>query len=265
MEAHYPIALMCGWYFSRDNEISNATRHAVTEQMEVLLDAKAPLFENIPQGSEAPDAGTRILQSLGGAISAYRTGSAGGHNVIYAAMALKVHREFPGLFDEPVVQGICDLISACDSGEEESYTSDDLREFPGFIEAQKVADVIDNVLYDLNRDVGFHMHIMTHGQGLLELDRLGHGRVAVAAARAHLAHAISCQRWKTTVDLKDWSRVRPASHSPLTPEYWKEEAAVANWHGGHSFKYVYSFFEIKRAFPNHPMIAEGERSLQWAL
>jgi hypothetical protein len=233
--------------------------------MESLLRAKARLFENIPQGPQVPDAETRILKSLERTIGAYRTGSAGGHNVIYAAMALKVHREFPKLFDDPIVEGVCDLISACDNGEEKSYTSDDLAGFPGFCEPQSIHHVIDNVLRDLNRDVGFHTHIMTHGQGLLELDRLGYSRMAIAGAKAHLAHVASDQQWKTTVNLKDWSRERPASHSPLTPEYWKKEAAVANWHGGHSFKYVYSFFEIKRAFPNHPQLGEAEKSLQWSL
>jgi hypothetical protein len=264
MEAHYPVALMSAWFLSRDNGFLDATRDAIAHQAAALMREKAPLFDAVQAGRCAADAGRVIASALHSTAGTYRTGSGGGHDMIYGSMALKVHAEFPELFDDQVVEGICDLISACHTGEPETYTADDLKRFPQFHEPQNIADVIDNVLWDLSHDLGFHGHIMTHGQALLQLYQLGHEQLVSVGMRKHFAHVISCQRWKQTEGaLSKWLPRDPAMYSPVTPVYWKQEAGSEFWRGGHTFKYCYSFFEIKRAFPVHKMIAEGERSLQW--
>src|SRR5688572_12420019 len=185
LEAHYPVAVISAWFLSRDNGFSDATRDAIADEAAALMREKASFFEEERVGKFAADAGRSIASALHSTVGTYRDGSAGGHDMIFGSMALKVHAEFPELFDEQVVEGICSLIAACHTGEPVTYSADDLKRFPELREPESVADVIDNVLWDLNHDVGFHGHIMTHGQALLQLHQLGHDQLVSVGMRRH--------------------------------------------------------------------------------
>lgn len=269
LEAHYPVALMSAFFLARDNDFSQTTRDAVFDQMGRLMSLKAQLLRPYSLGSPtASTASEKIANALSHVISDYRQGSVGGHHVIYGAMALKVCKEFPEIFTEDIVVKLCELIQAANQGSIETYNRDDLREYLGeFVEPSKIEDIVQNVLRKLNLDKGFHGHILTHGQALVDLVQLGYETVARSGFRGHMAHLISAQKWmKAETNPGKW-RLRPVPHfPPTTPDYWEQESAGTDlWRGGHHFKVCYSFYEIKRRFPAHPLLPEAEDSLRWQL
>jgi hypothetical protein len=98
MEAHYPVALISAFFFTRDNQMPNATRNAVVEQVNALIRQKADLLEPLPHGPYSPFAGSRILKTLenwNGEADRAQDLWRGGHAFKYCYSFYEIKRAFP--------------------------------------------------------------------------------------------------------------------------------------------------------------------------
>lgn len=234
---HFGAALIAIYFFCRDNAVEEETSFAIAREADKLVARHPALFKPFPSGLGDP----KLLETIPNALETNIDRLVAiGHNVIFAALALKALREQPEMITPPVTQGICDVI-AWTSGHPvhkimdfdvsgATIAGDDT--LPVYTSRQVIAAFaareflnFQRIYYGAHR--GFVGHLVTHGHALIELDRLGYPELA---RRGHDAHRLHAKRLRVLDDYDAGGEglVSPVKESPLTPAYWQGKIPSAN-------------------------------------
>jgi hypothetical protein len=267
--AHIPVAVLSGYYLSKNTAIAADVRIEIRRQIELLINSHQILFEAIDEPSQMDEFEGKIVNILKRSISRYNDDvSKGGHNVIYAAIILRVFKDFPKYFNKKISEGLCALIEHFDKPGGYVCSVDDIGKFPVFIVPESIEDLVVNTFLAFNNNLGFHGHILTHGHALTCISRLGYESVAELGFRSHLTHIIENHNWLNDGDNKE--RYKITKSMPLHPstlEYWKNKTYVEKidrvMELCHHIKYTYGIYEMKTTFPNMQIIDQGIKNLNW--
>jgi hypothetical protein len=247
LQGHNGAAVLATYYFCKENALDERTTHALGKQIDAFI-TKSP--EEFP----APDPGRgraeplRIVEQLDGQIADLR---AGGHDVIFASLALKALRDLPEYATPSIVDGICELLKLIVARRRPDPDTPYNQEhpLPPYRSASDIATVTLQATLrpwgDVSR-VGASgvIHWITHADAVVTLADLGYGDLArrgYAAQRLHINQAVSgADRPEPERKAVDW----------LGAEYWESDGPKKlfsdTWLAGHAFKLPYSLFRMLR-------------------
>jgi hypothetical protein len=271
MDGHWGAAVITGCLFARDLNLDEPAQRAVRRQMDLVI-AKFPvLFE--PHPSEAPDPSLigQIPAALETNINRLRLI---GHNVIFAALALRAIREMPKLATPGTIRGVSKLVKGFDGtgpggphlGSEDHEVAAAIeraeREYLPYADEQELATAAvrgfvaaEPVCWGMHQ--GTVGHILTHADSLCQLAELGYPELA---KRGHAALRVQIELATKPYDpVKCGQKVRtPVPESThLRAEYWEKD--LGNWAYGHCFKYPYHFHRLLKKVKDEALIAQAVR------
>ena len=224
---------------------------------DAALNAPA-MFEPFPKEQPKEDLIDGIADALSRNINRARES---GHNVIFAAIAIRALKDHPDLATPSVIDGIRKLIAGFDNaspgsgyyGKEKGRINgrkitlpDDagIRQFPDLpTMANTVVD--DLIQHAAQRREGFggSWHVINHAAALAELSRQGYRELAIKGLPAFHEHY---RLFQTLPDVSEEKGVEtPTADAPLTPSFWhpdkirRERARLT-----HRIKTLYGFNEL---------------------
>jgi len=275
MAGHLGAALAAGYFFGEDHHgLDRRVHQAVEKELDRILRGEesiwfnpqkagvtvAELFEPFPRQPSRKDAIATIARALAGNLDKTRQS---GHNVIFAALAVRALHDHPDRATPPVVDGIRKLIEGFDGavpgrgyyGKKRGWIGGDRaplapEDRPGLYEGvQEMAEVVVGELIEKasvhRRGFGGLFHVINHAAGLAELWQYGYKDLARKGLAAHRHHV---RLWRALPDLEEeLGPVEPARHDPRTPAYWttgtlrRDSARLT-----HRVKTLYGFFTLLR-------------------
>ncbi len=247
LQGHSGAAVLAACYFCKENGLGERTTEALARQIEAFV-AKNP--DEFP--APVPGRGTadpvRIVEQLDSQIGALR---AGGHDVIFASLALRALRDLPEYATPKIVDGICDLLRLIVERRTPDPDTPHNREhpLPPYGSTKDVAAITLKATLrpwgDVAR-VGASgiIHWITHADAVVTLEDLGY---ADLARRGHAAQRLHINQPITGGERGEPDR-RPVDW--LGPDYWESDTPrklfADTWLAGHAFKLPYSLFRMLR-------------------
>ena len=265
-EAHFPAAVLAGFYYTANNKLPAQTERKIESQLNLLIASKRELFEPCAKGDTLTDPAGPITEALEVSIDKF---SELGHNSIFAAYALRALHDLGGAGRAQTVRDIASVIRQFDHGparywlrigqghDPRKFTLPERIIFPDDLPDRALASVILTELpkfKNIYTQMGSKSHIghlLTQSHSLITLRALGFGPLANRGF-----YSLECR----FVLLKDSQQhtaspnsfYRPATRSALLPDepgYWGQDFARCEWDEGHAFKYTFSFFELMNLLP----------------
>lgn len=276
MAGHLGAAAIAGRFFSEDlADLDPDTVAAIQRDLDRLIEgvetvwfdsAKTgvtipELFEPLPAEDPDEDAIPNIAVTLGKDIAHLRQS---GHDVIFAATALRALHDHPDLATPAAVRGIRQLLAGFHGkapgrgyyGKEtgwlsgENVTLDPADDFPPYEDEDEMAELLVDELIQFAgvRKQGFGglFHLINHAAALTELARFGYRGLARQGLAAHHRHL---RLWRSLPDVEaELGALVRAKHDPRDPAYWKEQTS-GQWSGHltHRIKTLYGFHTLLRA------------------
>ena len=240
--------------------------HPVTRESK-SLPHQTQRYRNKPPAAAQQAGISTITRALSGNIDKTRQS---GHNVIFAAIAIRALHDHPMYATPAILEGICKLIEGFHgavpgrgyygkqrgwiTGDKVSLPADD--GFPRYDSEQAMAEVvIDELIRSASiRRQGFGglFHIINHAAGLIDLSRFGYRDLARKGFGAHHHHL---RLWRSLPDVEEeLGKLKRAEHNPRTPQYWSRPSP-SQWsaHLTHRIKTLYGFFTLL------PLIADSAK------
>lgn len=247
MAGHLGAALVAGRFFSEEHDgIDDRVHAAVQGELDRVIAGEESwfdpekvgitipeLFKPLPDGPSQPERVHSIADALSHNIDRLRQS---GHNVIFAAMAMRAFHDYPRLATPSIVDGVCKLIEAFDGappgrqyyGKERGWINGDEVQLPiddglpPYADEQEMVDVvIDELIHTASehrQGCGGLWHVISHAAALTELSRLGYEDLARSGLEAQGHHV---RLWRVLPNLEEeLGAMKRAEHDPRTPEFW---------------------------------------------
>lgn len=230
---------------------------------DAALNAPA-MFEPFPKEQPKEDLIDGIAAALSRNINRTRES---GHNVIFAAIAIRALTDHPDLATPSIIDGIRKLIAGFDNaspgsgyygkekgrinGRKITLPNDDgIRPFPDLpTMANTVVD--DLIQHAAQRREGFGgpWHVINHAAALAELARHGYRGLAIRGLPAFHEHY---RLFHTVPDIsEEKGEETPTEDDPLTPNFWSpEKIRRERAHLTHRIKTLYGFDELAELVEN---------------
>ena len=215
------------------------------------------LFKKLPAEKPTPQATKSIAQALEKNIQRTRQS---GHNVIFAAIALRALHDHPDYATPTMIRGITKLTQSFDNahagrgyyGKDKGWKTGRQIELPKIKDHEKYKDLRDLARTTINeliasapiRDRGFGglVHLINHAAAIVELHRYGYPDLAKKALPAHYEHL---RLLRTLPNLND--ELGPPTKSTFHPrdsKYWKETLRRDSAQLTHRIKTIYGFYSL---------------------
>ncbi|MCA9105961.1 MAG: hypothetical protein KDA83_11070 [Planctomycetales bacterium] len=274
MAGHLGAALVAGYLYGEDEPDLPAEVHrgiegeldrVVAGEEAIWFNARQAgvmpqeLFEPLEHATGDRERVTLIAEALAESVGELRQS---GHNVIFAALAIRGLTGHEDFATQPIVDGIVRLISGFKNqhggrgyfGAETGWKTNRDREpdaasdFPAYDSVQAMVDrTIDTVIgtaHIKRQGFGGLWHLINHAAGIVELDACGFRLLARQALPAHHTHL---RYWNSLPDVaEELGEQLKAPADPRTAEYWagmlkRDEARLT-----HRVKTLYGFRILER-------------------
>ena len=274
MAGHLGAAVVAGYFFGEDqgelpNEvftgIEGELKRVIQGEEAIWFNAKkagvtpTDLFKPFPQAQAQEDSIKTIAAALQKNVGQTRQS---GHNVIFAALAIRALHDHTEYATPQIIAGISQLMKGFDNappgrgfyGEEQGWRMGNQvklepdNTFPAYQNIQQMAEVTINEVIETaaikKQGYGGLWHIINHAAAITELERFGYKQVALQALPAHHHHL---RLWRSLPDVeKELGAVVASQHDPRQPAYWagmlkRDQARLT-----HRVKTLYGFFTLKR-------------------
>ena len=273
MAGHLGAAVVAGYFFGEDHpDLDEGVMAAVRRDQDriaggeesIWFDPKkvgitaAELFAPLPGGEPVPNAAGEIAAVLGRNIDRTRQS---GHNVIFAALAIRALSDHPDLATPKVTAGIRRLIGGFDGahagrgyyGKGTGWKNGnaapiaDGEGLPEYRSTEEMARVMIGELAasarEHRRGFGGLFHLINHAAALAELEQHGFGELARRGWASHRHHLLL---YRALPDLtEELGPLEAAQEDPLTPAYWQRQRS-RQWSAWltHRIKTLYGFHTL---------------------
>lgn len=237
------------------------------------------LFDPLPKEPPQAESISTIADALAKNIGQTRES---GHNVIFAAIAIRALHDHPDYATPAIVAGVRKLIEGFDTahpgrgyygkekgwlyGQQVSLPKDD--GFPLYKDEREMANVVIDELIATAavRKQGFGglWHVINHAAALTELSRFGYKELAKQGLPAHHNHV---RLWRSLPDVEaELGPVTKSDLDPRQPEYWttgmlkRDEARLT-----HRIKTLYGYFALERLVEDAAKRKKAEDSLLYLM
>ena len=244
---HHGAAVIASYYFCLEHPLDEPTLHALRGQVESFVQYRRAEFPGLDPGPGNADVGP-VLEQLEAHVHELRSG---GHDAIYASLALRALQDLPHYATPKVIDGLRRLLVSFVETLPVTEATEWQREHPAEPYADSAAlarETLDAMQRPwesvLELGAGQVVHWVTHADALVTLDELGHGAIARKAWPAHRRYIHH--------PLGDGTGSGPskAAIDWLSAEYWEGKAPrqpqKGSWFFGHTFKLPYSLFRLLR-------------------
>lgn len=242
---HYGAAMIAAYFFAREVELDERTRAAIRTELDAFRKEGRRFFEfDTPEEEATPERVPEIARSLEQGIDQLR---GAGHNVIFAALALKAFRHAPALAKPQWIDGIL----ALDRHLREHFRPDadtDFNRTHPIPKWQTPQEMLESALACFvsaagNGAVGL-IHGITHADAVAELWELGYESLAVRGSEA-----LKIQINLDPTPQPEGALAEPSPDSPLSHRFWENPAVRRETWGfrGHNFKFPYSYYRRRGA------------------
>jgi hypothetical protein len=244
---HHGAAVIASYFFCLEHGLDERTVHALRKQVDAFVAHRKAEFPVLDPGPGEADPGP-ILEQLNAHIHELRSG---GHDAIYASLALRALDELPHYATPKIVDGIRLLLVSFVETLPVVAETDWQREHPvpGYQSTEDLVHATREALlrpwdHVLAVGAGQVVHWVTHADALVTLEELGHADLARRGYAAHQRYLHQGVESGTSPGPEiapiDW----------LSPPYWESEAPrtpqKGTWFFGHSFKLPYSLLRLLR-------------------
>lgn len=273
MAGHLGAALVAGYFFGKDHPgLDDQVYTGVEKELDRVLageedlwfDAKKAgitineLFEPFPNEQPHKEQVALIAEALSGNINKPRQS---GHNVIFAALAIRAFQEHPEYATPSIIEGTRKLIAGFNDavpgrgyygpqhgwlfGDQVTLPVDD-GSSPYKEEGMMAEVVVDELIHSASirrRGFGGLVHVVNHAAGLTDLSRLGYPDLTQKGLAAHYLH-LRLLRSLPDVE-EELGAVEQAAHDPRTTSFWttetlKRDSAQLT----HRIKVLYGFYML---------------------
>ena len=261
LSGHGGAAVITAYYFCRENALDEGTVRRVRGKLDAFMLGAGEAFDVKRDHAGPPASPHRIAETLAESVSSLR---AGGHDAIFASLALKALRDFPELAVEPVVDGLCRMLRnfaaafpVQTSRYDLEHPLDPYRTTQDIVRATSLAI--------LRQPPGMRMssvlHWVTHADALVTLAELGYDEVARLGHKAH-QQAINHPGRASSPSGEDWS----TGPRWFKSGYWESrELRDGFWGAGHAFKFPYSILKLANRLQGPDEKANGLERVSWLL
>ncbi len=279
MAGHLGAAVLAGTFIGEDHaDLDDAVYRSVENELDQIVagdesiwfnQKKAgitipELFKPLPDSAANESAIPDIAVTLAADISELRQS---GHDVIFAAIALRALHDHPEHATNEVVSGIRKLIGGFHNaaqgrgnfGKPKGWLTgakvqlSKETDFPAYRDEDEMAEIIIDELIrsgPIHRQgFGGLFHLINHAAALIDLARMGYRGMARQGLAAHHRHL---RLWRSLPDLsEDLGPLIKAKNDPLTPAYWTENES-GQWSAQltHRIKTLYGFHSILPTIQN---------------
>jgi hypothetical protein len=255
-QGHAGACVLAAHYLAAEQDLSPRALEALGRAIDKQIRAYGGVFDALPEQAPRADLLARIPHALESSVDSL---CAIGHNVIFAALALKALLDRPDCVTPNIIDGLCALIHSFDDqtairllgGAETIEVEDASVESDPSVPEYDGSDAMIRFTFDeLNRFETIYRgyrahpgHLITHAHALVELERLGYGRLARRGYDAHRLHAKVLRRIHR-FESAERALIGPQRLDALGAEFWEAAAAKPGRVDPHKFKYTYSFFSL---------------------
>ena len=238
------------------------------------------LFEPFPR--EKPDGRLvdQIAEALANNIAKPRQS---GHNVIFAALAIRALKGHPELATPSVVAGIRKLVALFDNAHPGSgyygkargrvrgnqVTLPDEDTTPPYSTVDGMAHAVLDELVALDpathrQGYGGLVHVNNHAAAIADLHNLGYAELVPAAVRAHRHHL---RLWRNLPDLAaELGPTKRSEHTPHQPAYWTSgDVPVDRALLTHRVKTMFGFDELALAIDDEQKETKAYQNLRYLM
>ena len=264
VEGHHGGALIAAYYFCKENDLPDATVNVIREETDTLVEHHRELFRPLP--ASEPSSLQPIIAGIDTNI-AYSCSI--GHNVIFAALALKALGDLPGLATAEVTQRIRTVVESFTVGPRDDNAKKILGvdfseihlepndDIPTYTDPEQMADFVFREFIRFQRiyrksSLTYAGHLLTHAQSLVSLLDLGYTDLARKGFDTHRLQ-VKFTRHFYDLDAPDLTRLAREERDWTKPEYWKQDLASNDWATGHYFKYAYHFSDLLKRVDDLPL------------
>ncbi|MEZ6107308.1 MAG: hypothetical protein R3B96_14615 [Pirellulaceae bacterium] len=218
------------------------------------------MFEPLEQATGDRERVTLIAEALAESVGELRQS---GHNVIFAALAIRGLTGHEDFATQPIVDGIVRLISGFRNqhggrgyfGAETGWKTNREREpdaasdFPAYDSVQAMVDRTVDTVIDTARikrqGFGGLWHLINHAAGIVELDACGFRLLARQAL--YPLTILICAYWNSLPDVAEELGEQPQrARRPRTAEYWAGMLKRDELRLTHRVKTLYGFRILER-------------------
>ncbi len=274
MAGHLGAAVVAGYFLGEDQGdlpdevfrgIEGEIKRVIAGEETIWWNVKqagitpADLFQPLPKEEPKADTIRTISEALQRNVGETRQS---GHNVIFAAIALRALHDHGDFATPPVIAGICKLTEGFNTahagrgyyGKEKGWLTgsqvklavDDTFRPYGSIQEMVEVTIRELIATAAVKKQGFGglWHVINHAAAITELDRFGYKELAKQALPAHHQH-VRLRRSLPDVE-RELGAVVKAEHDPRDPVYWqgmlkRDEARLT-----HRIKTLYGFYTLRR-------------------
>jgi hypothetical protein len=294
MTGHLGAALIAGYLFSHEHPELDPLVHAgigaeldriAAGEEAIWFDADEAgvtipgLFESFPEERSRPSLVPAITHALTQNIDVLRES---GHNVIFAALAIRALQTRPEYATPSIIEGIQRLIHAFDQaspgqgyyGHERGWVRGDrvpLAEHAALPSYDGQKEMAELVLTELVQTASEHRqgygglwHLINHAAALVDLERLGYEELAELGMPAQRQHV---RLYRSLPNLEEeLGAVVPAAHDPRSPAFWsgqplrRDSARLT-----HRIKTLYGFSRLLSVRVDCGLCRSAEERLSYLL
>ncbi|HZL72985.1 MAG TPA: hypothetical protein VFC86_11020 [Planctomycetota bacterium] len=261
LSGHGGAAVITAYYFCRENALEERTVRSIRGKIDDYMHGAGESFDVKREHAGPPASTDKIAETLAESVSSLR---AGGHDAIFASLALKALRDLPELATEPVVDGLCRMLRNFAAAFPVQTSPYDV-EHP-LAPYRNTQDIVRATsLAILRQPPGMRMasvlHWVTHADALVTLSELGYDAVARLGHKAH-QQAINHPGAVATPTGEDWSTAPRWFKSG----YWESRAPRDGfWGAGHAFKFPYSILKLANRLQGPDEKTNGLERVSWLL
>lgn len=293
MAGHLGAAVAAGYFVGEDHaDLADGVVQGIESELDRVIRGEEAIWFNAkkagvtptdlfkPLTSGKPDTAsiTSIADALQRNVGRIRQS---GHNVIFAALALRALHEHADYATSQTVTGIRQLISAFDKaapgrgyyGKQKGWLTGNQVTLPpdeSFPAYQSVAQMVQLTIAELIADAdtrkqgfGGLWHLVNHAAAITDLQRFGYKTLAQKALPAHRQHL---RLWRTLPDVEqELGPVKKADRDPRDPAYWtgmlkRDQARLT-----HRIKTLYGFLTLLRFVEDPPTRDQAENAFLYLM
>ncbi len=274
MAGHLGAAVVAGYFYGEDQSdlpdevfkgVEGELKRVIAGEEAIWFNAKkagvtpTELFNPFPKQEAQSDTVKSIAAALQKNVGTLKQS---GHNIIFAALAIRALNDHEDYATPQVVTGIRKLTEGFNKvppgrgyyGKEKGWLRGNqvnLTDDNNFPKYESIRHMVDVTIEELIRTAavkkqgfgGLH-HIINHAAAITELDRFGYENVAKQGLPAHHQHI---RLWRSLPDVEgELGAVVKSEHDPREPVYWegmlKRDQAMLT----HRIKTLYGFYILRR-------------------
>lgn len=293
MAGHLGAAVSAGYFWGEDlGDLPERVSRGVEAELERIIAGEEAIWFNAKKAGVTPTELFREFPTeaarpeLIGTLDSAMRPIAGqlkqsGHDVIFAASAIRALHDHDELSTPSVISGLQKLIERFRPtspgrgyyGKEKGWligSQVQLTEennFPAYESIQQLAETTIRELIDTasmhRQGFGSLWHLINHAAAIVELDRFGHRELARLCLPAHHQHV---RLWRTLPDLtEELGPVQKAEHDPRESVFWdgmlrRDEARLT-----HRIKTLYGYNVLRQLLEDPAIIDQADDALLYLM